>query len=90
MNRQPKSPMPDWTCPDIDNLIEGLEELRETNALLRSWVEFWEAEVQVLTKDMGDTERALEAINTDLRGQVNELLGEVADLQRALAEWSEK
>ena len=32
---------PDFTCPQIDSVIEKLEDLRKDNAVLRDCVDYW-------------------------------------------------
>ena len=49
-------PLPDFTCPNIDSVVEKLEALRADNAALRDCVEYWKETSMRLEDELRDLE----------------------------------
>jgi predicted nucleic acid-binding Zn-ribbon protein len=67
-----------YTCPDIDNLIERLEELRNDNDQLRAWgaeeatrVDELEQELEAAQEQVSDLQSELEAANARITEMEN-------------------
>lgn len=74
LDKHHRSGLPENTCPDIDSVIDILEELRKANTELRAAAEYWKDQCETVADERDQLELDLD----DARHRISELETEMA------------